>query len=392
MRKNILKSLLCMAIGVAVTATAPTISEAGPREQAKRMHDRLAGVPPDGATLDAMEAALINNDVIGAANIAMQNPHFYSSAIKNFAAPWTNVDQTVFTDLNDFTATVVGIVRDDRPFTDALTADLVYVGAPGVVPTAYSHTDNNHYIELEQNRVDLADPNAFIPVAQSSLPGAQLDGANTAGVLTSRAAGLAYLDMGTNRRLWRYTAMNFLCRDMEELNDITRTADRVRQDVTRSPGGDSRIYHNTCVGCHNGMDPLSGAFAYLDWDNEMERTIFTPGMVRPKYFNGETTFPFGFVTIDDRWDNYWRNGPNANLGWRAAESGGFGPKGLGTEIAMSRAFSECKVEQVFERICLRTPRDPAERAEVARIADVFEAQNYSMRRVFAEVSGYCRGQ
>ena len=237
MRKNILKSLLCMAIGVAVTATAPTISEAGPREQAKRMHDRLAGVPPDGATLDAMEAALINNDVIGAANIAMQNPHFYSSAIKNFAAPWTNVDQTVFTDLNDFTATVVGIVRDDRPFTDALTADLVYVGAPGVVPTAYSHTDNNHYIELEQNRVDLADPNPFIPVAQSSLPGAQLDGANTAGVLTSRAAGLAYLDMGTNRRLWRYTAMNFLCRDMEELNDITRTADRVRQDVTRSPGG-----------------------------------------------------------------------------------------------------------------------------------------------------------
>ena len=140
-------------------------------------------------------------------------------------------------------------------------------------------------------------------------------------------------------------------------------------------------------------------FAYFSggWDcllglDPRDPDIFTPGMVRPKYFNGETTFPFGFVTIDDRWDNYWRNGPNANLGWRAAESGGFGPKGLGTEIAMSRAFSECKVEQVFERICLRTPRDPAERAEVARIADVFEAQNYSMRRVFAEVSGYCRGQ
>jgi hypothetical protein len=61
------------------------------------------------------------------------------------------------------------------------------------------------------------------------------------------------------------------------------------------------------------------------------------------------------------------------------------------EIASSRRFSECQVEQVFERICLRPPGDPVDRAEVQRISNVFEAQNYSMRRVFAEVATYCMG-
>lgn len=58
---------------------------------------------------------------------------------------------------------------------------------------------------------------------------------------------------------------------------------------------------------------------------------------------------------------------------------------------MSRVFSECQVQKVFQHICLREPANPTERAEVSRIADVFEAQSYSMQRVFAEVAVYCMG-
>ena len=39
---------------VALAAFAASAG-AGPREQAKRMHDRIAGVPPSAAVLDAME-------------------------------------------------------------------------------------------------------------------------------------------------------------------------------------------------------------------------------------------------------------------------------------------------------------------------------------------------
>ena len=64
---------------------------------------------------------------------------FYSVTLKNFATPWTNRDQTVFAPLNDYTATVIGMVRDDKDFRGMLSDDIVYVGS-GVTP-AYSTTE-----------------------------------------------------------------------------------------------------------------------------------------------------------------------------------------------------------------------------------------------------------
>jgi len=378
-------------LATAALAISVPSAWAGPREQARRMHDRLVGIPPTPAVLDSMEAQIAGGDALGAAAQAMSHPLFYTSALKNWVTPWTNVAQTVFAPLNDYTATVIGIIRDDRPFTDVLTADLVYVGAPSVSSTAYSQTDNAHYAALEAARVDLSNPAFLVAQTQSGLPNAQIAAADAAGVLTTRAAGEAFFSGGTNRRMWRYTAINYLCRDMEALNDITRPSDRIRQDVTRSPGGDSRIFHNTCVGCHSGMDPLAGAFAYFEWDANLMRVVFTRNQVQNKFLINSTVFPYGYITTDDHWANYWRNGPNAALGWRAVDSSGNGPKSLGQEVAMSRAFSECQVQKVFQHICLRPPSNPAERAEVSRIADVFEAQNYSMQRAFAEVAVYCMG-
>ena len=47
------------AVGCACAALATQSALAGPREQAKRMHDRIAGVPPSESVLDAMEADII---------------------------------------------------------------------------------------------------------------------------------------------------------------------------------------------------------------------------------------------------------------------------------------------------------------------------------------------
>ncbi len=134
-------------------------AQAGYREQAKRIHDRLAGVPPTNVVLQQMEDA-INPALAGNANdaavIAMNNANFYNVTLKNFAAPWTNRDQSVFVPLNDYIATVIGMIRDDVPFDQVLYEDIVYVGSAGATMIPYSQSDNDHYLDLQLNRIDLS--------------------------------------------------------------------------------------------------------------------------------------------------------------------------------------------------------------------------------------------
>lgn len=371
---------------------------AGPREQAKRIHDRLAGVPPTSAVLDTMAAKISTGDAIGAAQDAMANPSFYNVTLKNFVTPWTNEERSVFAEFNDYTATVIGMIRDDVPFNQVLTEDIVYVGAAGTVTAPYSQSDNEHYIQLENQQVDLSDPSRLVRTTQSSQPGTAVDSSSAAGVMTTRAFAKAYFRAGTNRRAWRFVAMNYLCRDMEQLLDVTRPADRVRQDVSRSPGGDSALFLNNCVGCHSGMDAMSGAFAYYEYEHDPDndpagndgRLLYTPGEVQAKFFSNANTFPGGYVTTDDSWINYWRNGPLAVMGWNGNQSQGKGAKSLGAEVAASRAFAQCQVEKVFQQVCFHPAGSPQDRAEIDRIATVFTS-NYSMKRVFAEVASYCKG-
>ena len=65
--------------------------------------------------------------------------------------------------------------------------------------------------------------------------------------------------------MFRFTMLNHMCRDMEQVHDTSRAPDRIRQDVSRSPGGDARVFLNGCIGCHSGMDPMAQAFAYYNF-------------------------------------------------------------------------------------------------------------------------------
>jgi len=107
---------LCALAGITTFGFAAT-TYAGPdeRDQAYRIHNRLAGVPPSELVLTQMEADLLANDPIAAARRAMENPNFYTVTVKNFAAPWTNRDQSVFVPLNDYTTLVIGMVMDGVP-------------------------------------------------------------------------------------------------------------------------------------------------------------------------------------------------------------------------------------------------------------------------------------
>ena len=375
--------LLACALGVSAVW-------AGPREQAKRIHDRLVGTPPSGVVLDSMEAKIQGGDAVGAALEAMQDPAFYNTTVREFATPWFNREQSVYEALNDSTATVIGMIRDDVPFDQVLYEDIVYVGSADATNIAYSQTDNDHYVDLQQARVDLSDPTLLVQEQQSIQPGAPIGAADAAGVMTTRGFAQAYLVAGTNRAALRFAMLNFMCMDMEQFRDVTAWPDRVRQDVTRSPGGDSAIFLNDCLPCHAGMDGLAGGFAFYDFDEETQQLVFTPGSVQPKFLNDAGTFRFGYETLGDSWVNYWRSGPNAFVGWNGPGSG-MGAKSLGMEIAQTRRFSECQVEKVFEKVCHRIPNGPADLQAVQSIANSFEANNNSMRQVFAETAVHCMG-
>jgi hypothetical protein len=249
------------------TATAAGELE---RRQAKRLHDRLAGIPPANTILDDMEANIIAGNALAAAQTAMNNSAFYNVTLKNFATPWSNRDQNLFEPLNDYTATIIGMIRDGIPFNEVLSADLLYMGNPSLPVPSYSMTDNAHYEALESQGVDLQ--TALVPVAQSAVT--DLPSTATAGVMTTRAAAKAFFIAGTNRAMFRFTLLNHLCNDLEQVKDITRSPDRIRQDISRSPGGDSRIFLNSCVGCHSGMDPMAQAFAYYNYDEYCSAQVF----------------------------------------------------------------------------------------------------------------------
>ncbi|MEM7096990.1 MAG: hypothetical protein AAF541_01935 [Pseudomonadota bacterium] len=397
---------LLFAVIVALTAFTlifPASAAADSTDQAKRIHDRIAGVPPDASTLADMRDDIDGGDPLAAALTATLAPEFYNITLKNFAAPWTNRDFSVFVPLDDYIAMVIGIVRDDVDFRQLLSGDILYTGSGTGIP-AYSADNNAHYEALEQQGVDLHAN--LTQTSQSAVTG--LPASATAGALTSRSAAKAFFIAGTNRAMFRFTMVNHMCRDMEEVHDVSRVPDRIRQDVSRSPGGDSRVFLNNCIGCHTGMDAMAQAFAYYDYefdamgdpDGQNGRLNYndtgsvdpvTGTRVEEKYFNNNLNFEHGYITPNDSWINYWRAGPNKNLGWSESLPGsGSGAKTLGEELASSDAFAQCQVEKVFENVCLRPPQDGTDRAQVDAMVSSFKS-GYNLRQTFAETAVYCMG-
>ena len=414
-----------IAITFSLLLAAANASQAGPREQAKRIHDRLTGVPASDAMLDAMESAIGGGGglvdaalyaIDGAPGVAATGD-FYTVTLKNWATPWTNDAQDVFAPLNDYSATVVGVVRDEIDFREILSADILYRGSVAGIP-AVAANNNDHYEFLETSGANLGDSNVLVRDSQSAMT--SLPAEATAGVMTTRAAARYFFVDGTNRAMLRFTLLNHLCMDLEQLKDGTAPTDRIRQDVSRSPGGDSTLFLTQCVTCHAGMDPLAQAFAYydfpypdedeqpgleLDQRKDLGSIEYTGGSVQRKNLINGATFSTGYVTPNDHWTNYWRLGDNSGrIGWRlaAGNSGavdmarnpayaeGDGAASLGRELANTDAFAYCQVKKAFRSVCLREPMPEVDTQAVNNLVASFNAAG-NMKQVFAETAAYCAG-
>jgi hypothetical protein len=448
------KTAIAVSLALGMSLGLQNSAFAGAREQAYRIYSRLTGTPPtntmlatlttcvsDGNSLSAtctsgLSTAALNDinaassvgtkGQLAAAFLAMEdpnNPNFLNIKVKNMVMPWTNKDQTVFAPLNDTAATLIGMVRDGTDFRKALYDNIIYTGN-GVSP-AYSNNNDNHYIQIEHQNLNLR--TVLQAQSQTAVTGQPL--AAVAGVLTTRASARAFFYAGTNRAMFRFTMLNYLCNDLEQIKDVTRAPDHVHQDVSRSPGGDSSIFLNNCVGCHAAMDGMMGAFAYYNWgpaiydpnetpaqtesENMTYQTSaslsytltgkqFTNERVVPKFLQNFTSFPYGHATTDDSWINYWRVGPNAKLGWGWGDGSGntpphtvsYNPSSslgsaaqLGYELANTHAFARCQALRVYRHVCLN---DPSE-STLESIAGDFKTNSFNMLTVFSEAAASCSG-
>jgi hypothetical protein len=374
------------ALAVFSILATPALAGQPERAQAVLLYTRITGAPPSAADLNTMEADIIAGKMAEAAAVATSKPQFYNVTLRNIFAAESNRDQSVFVPLNDYTVTAIGMVHDDVPYNTALSADILYTlkgNLPGVKPT-----DNAHYQAADASALDISAN--LVPTTQTAAYG--YPAAAVAGLMTTRAGAIQHFDAGTNRRGYSINIVNQTCHAMEQITDTSLPSDRVRQDVAASPGGDSRVRLQSCLGCHSHMDPMAGAFAYYNFDETKMQLVYTAGTVQPKYFINASNNPAGYVTVDDSWESRMRLGgadKNIFVFDSTLPGKGNGAASFGQEIAHSDAFATCQVQKAFKAVCLRAPASTKDGTEIAALTSSFKSNGYKFKQVFADAAVYC---
>lgn len=368
-----------------LTFASSLAAEAGENSRALRIYSRLTSSVPDQKTLAKMQALVGAGKLLDAAALATSEDAFLNVTLVRFANPMSNINETSEVQFNDFTATVVGITRDNIPFDQALYEDIIYTGPSevnGVAIIPYGEDPFMHYRHLIEQNLNFR--TGLIRKKQSEVqtPLYQLPAEATSGLLTTSMWAKEFLRQGTNRRPNRFAFKSFLCMDYEQMSDTSRSDYRVGLDVTRAPGGNRNAYLSSCKGCHAGGDALRGAWAYYDYTN---RLVYTSDKVQPKYLSNRNVTPSGFVTIDDSWENLWIDGVNSRLGWKSGSENGHGVKELGRAFSRTAAFPQCMAKRVFEQVCLRK-LNPKDKEVLVKLSAGFTGSNFNLRKLFESVA------
>ena len=449
--------MLAMLLSFAMPSYA---SEDVSRATAVLMHGRITGIPPSAETLEAMTKLLLAGKAKDAALLATESAAFYNIKLRSMFSAWSNVSGNTNTVLNDMVATLIGIVRDDIPFKEALYGDYLYTAHDDLIRTTrpsldkdgqpitydsaynwckgeelppYSASSNEHYYCLQKYGHDLKDSlqqkrqsevsrGHWFKIVDDTrkydqygvtyegrviwqvVPEGALERKGIAGILSTREFAKSYYSAGTNRRATAFVLKHFLCHDMETLHDITVPEQFIRPDVSREPGGDHSLFKQRCAGCHAGMDALSGWNVYYDFGEDSvkfrnngrylgKQLIYRQGAVQAKITKNVIDSDVGFdyrqaENANDTFRNLWTTGQNAVLGWRGNTTGK-GARAWGMMIATSKAFSACMATHVYENVCFSKPESDQEISARDALAQNFEAEQYNMRKLFANTAVAC---
>ncbi len=345
--------------------------------QARAIFRRLTGtsLTPNDVRLAQMTTAVRSGDTLAAARIATDDKNFYAVTLRNWAAPWSLKDGSPAAPFDDMQAMAVGVVRDQLDGRLLLTGKFRYASSLSGLPVE-SPANNDHYQAIDDRGVDLKATLVRRDGQLQNFP-------EQAGVLTSRAFQAEYISAGTNRRATVYAFKNFLCTPIEVWRDPGLPEGYIRRDVNRSPSGNPAAFQRECRTCHAAMDGMTGAFAHFDFIGGAV-AYFGPYNFPAKYNQNGTTYPDGYVTGDDSWENFATRHHNAAFGWRGPTEGN-GVESFAKMIGDSKGFSTCMVKRAFTATCRRDVK-PTDQDFVTRMADMLEADRYNLRLMFEKIA------
>ncbi|WP_413291047.1 hypothetical protein [Bdellovibrio sp. HCB337] len=386
-----------------ISAGEPTAMES----RARKLYERITGtkLPVDSPIIAQMADMIGKGNLLGAAQEATKDPNFYNITVKLMAMELSTRDETIKTPFNDFAAGIIGVTRDQTDARELLTGNFYYQGSgtnirSNLIPDLL--ISNNHYADLETNRVDLAANLVRVEgqvIATSAT--ASVASPDPAGVLTSRTFMGEHALMGTNRRLVEYTFREFMCVPLSEWADGGASDARIGRDIDRFPAGDHMKFQTSCKGCHTVMDGFRGAFAKWDYDGmgikhsavntrggAANYTIASDAAgIVTKMNKNNTVFPSGYITTNDSFVNHATRTANAEMfEWRGAAAGGNGVKAFGTVVANSRRFSQCMAKRVFKAVCRKELDAVKNRDLLKKWGDEFETSGYKLKSLFESIS------
>ncbi|RME14358.1 MAG: DUF1585 domain-containing protein [Bdellovibrio sp.] len=381
-------------------------------KKAQFIYKRIVGVstPLDNPVLSQMADKIRQNDLMGAAQIATDQSGFYNFTLKDFAKVMSTRDETTNTELNDFVATVIGAVRDNKNAKELLTGDFYYRGDPQKVAVPSNLIkdiliSNRHYRELEKQQYDLKE--VLIEDKQKMFSG-DMNSPNavaipdvTAGLITTRAFMAAHAIAGTNRRLVQYSFREFLCAPISTWADSSGPDSFIGMDVDRFPGGSHNKFLTTCRSCHSVMDALRPAFArynftdsvgegYVQYsfiDRNMDQD---PPYIAAKMNRNSDVSPRGYRVSNTLFKNFVTRGTNKEyFGWKGVTReeqvlSGNNVNDFGRMLAESQAFKKCMVKRVFKSVC-KKELTAEDKAYIESQASFFESSNYNLRRLFEKI-------
>lgn len=396
-----------------------------PMGEAKWLAERIAGVKisNDNPILVQMADKVKAGDRQGAAALATTLPQFLNVTVKQFGAQMSSREETIREPLNDFTATIMGVVRDGIDARQLLHGDFYYAATdPTLLPAGVTLPSNfvpdllrsnNHYAALERANVDIAKTLIKIDGQQiATSDTTSIPSPDPAGILTSRAFLAAHAVMGTNRRLVEFTFREFMCLPIAGWADTLGSDFRIGRDVDRFPGGDNSKFLTTCKGCHSMQDGFRGAFAKWDFPGNAAIHVangVTQGELQPR-LDGNRPVIFkmnrpdfvqyagGYVTTDDSFVNNAIRGANSSLlGWRdpapdtsMLSSRTAGVHAFGRLIAGSKRFPYCMAKRVWASVCHNEFSQAEMDAIYATMGGYMEQNGYDLKKLFIAVAAHPR--
>ena len=368
---------------------------------------RLVGRPASDGEIADMNEKIASGRAEEAFEGLTRKSDFINLTARAFCQPMSTRSERPDVPMNEFTASCMGAIRDDRPATELLAGNFYYEFDRTKSPYDTSVTDyfqrNQHYETTEGQEVNGFDFAQFLVRREGQqVPKLPADRYSVqpitetvpqpepAGLLTTHTWSREHAEGGTNRRLVEYAFREFLCKPIGEFADTSAPDHWIGRDVSRAPGGNPQIFQSSCRGCHALLDGMRGAFAYTSWGFRGQVSQKPPAAatleVGEKYARNSDVYPNGYATRDSSWENLATTGTNAEFfGWRGATKG-VGMSEFGQMLARSRAFSRCMVVRVVQTVCLRPTTFEDEQALLAPEAEKFETDGYNLRRLFARVA------